>query len=343
MPIPSDSIADLVSEYLEAVKAGRHTTGKRKQKIPRAATVAMYTSVLRDVFLKWTIRVKLTDPSEITDKVLDRFREYLAAKRDKKGKPLSGTTIQSYARDVSSFLRWAHKRGATADVRMVVQDPGEPEFDLLTQGEVRKLIETAGPLRDKIIVRLLAETGCRLGELLALTVSDIHREDGFHYVAFVDREHSTRRLKTKDSARTAAIQRDLFKDLREYVNARPGSHEDDAFVFMSERRSRKNGYEPLSASGIQQMLKHLGEDAQIRPDKDGRSRVHAHAFRHLFATEYLRGDDKPGGVRGDPVTLAKILGHRSLAMIQRTYDKRNDRDIQRATLDHLDRLRKRAS
>jgi integrase len=363
--LKDDSIEDLVGDYIAAVCVGRHTTGKRKQKTPRHATVAMYAAVLGDprnvldrkngpndgVFLAWTKSVKLTDPADLDDKALDRFVRDLETRKGKNGKPLTATTIQSYARDCSSFLRWAHKRGAVADVHMVVEEPPKPEFDLLTQAEVTKLVEMAGSLRDRIIVRILAECGCRLGELLALTVGDVRREDGVHFIAFVDREgkdstgREYRRLKTKRSARTAAIAKDLYGDLRSYLNGDrklQGSTEDDASIFLSARRSRKNGFEPLSDSGVQQLLKHLGEDAEIRLDKHGRSRVHAHAFRHRYATDYMNGDGKPNGQRGDPVTLARIIGHSGLTMIQKTYDKRDESAIRREMLDHLER-RKRAS
>ena len=158
---------------------------------------------------------------------------------------------------------------------------------------------------------------------------NVHRDDGVHYLTFVDRENG-RRLKTKDSARTAAIQRDLFKDLATYINARPGSTEEDAPIFISERRSRQNGYEPLNDSGVQQMLKNLAKDSGIAKPQ----RVHAHMFRHLYATEYMRETH-------DPVTLSRILGHSGLQMINATYANLDQRDTQNAMLAQLERIRRR--
>jgi integrase len=325
-----DSIADLVADYIEAVKEGRHTTGRRAQRKPRAATVAMYKAVM-DVFLKWAGSVKLSDPAALDEKAIDRFTRHLETRPGKNGKPLTSTTIQSYARDVSTFLRWAHKRGSVVgDVRMVVAKPESKRLrpeNLLTQSEVALLITSAAKLRDKVLIRMLAQTGCRLGELLSLRVGDVHREDGICYVLFPN---------GKTGARTAGVERDLYRMLGDYVKTRPGGTDEETPVFLSERKARKGGYLPITDSGVQQMLSKLADDCEIKKP------VYAHGFRHLFATEYMRGDDKPGGVRGDPVTLAKILGHRGLTMINATYAKFSDRDIQRATLDHLERMKRRA-
>ena len=78
-------------------------------------------------------------------------------------------------------------------------------------------------------------------------------------------------------------------------------------LFLSRRRSRPTGdYEPLTESGVQQFIRDLGERAGLR------KRVHPHVFRHSAATHMLR--------RGmNPLLVAQVLGHSSLAMIQNVY------------------------
>ena len=44
--------------------------------------------------------------------------------------------------------------------------------------EVKRLIETADNLRDKLMIQLLFSTGCRISELLGLTLDDIDFEQG---------------------------------------------------------------------------------------------------------------------------------------------------------------------
>jgi site-specific recombinase XerD len=78
-------------------------------------------------------------------------------------------------------------------------------------------------------------------------------------------------------------------------------------LFLTLRRGRTSGQlDPLTESAVEQMIRSLGELAEI--DK----RVYPHLLRHSFATDYLRRG-------GNPILLQQILGHTSLAMITKTY------------------------
>ena len=77
-------------------------------------------------------------------------------------------------------------------------------------------------------------------------------------------------------------------------------------MFVSLRRSRHGDHEPLTRSGVDQLVRLLGEEAGLE------KRVHPHLLRHSFATWAL--------TRGmNPIQLAQIMGHSSLAMIQSVY------------------------
>ncbi|MBI5065043.1 tyrosine-type recombinase/integrase [Candidatus Woesearchaeota archaeon] len=47
------------------------------------------------------------------------------------------------------------------------------EGDLLTESDVKKLVETANYIRDKMLVSILWESGCRIGELVNLRIKDV--------------------------------------------------------------------------------------------------------------------------------------------------------------------------
>ncbi len=103
------------------------------------------------------------------------------------------------------------------------------------------------------------------------------------------------------------LQPQLARQLRRYVDRQRPQDADSYRIFVSRRRDRRTGgYEPLTESGVQQLVRDLGHRAGIA------KRVHPHVFRHSAATHMLR--------RGmNPLLVSKVLGHESLAMITRTY------------------------
>jgi integrase len=317
--IVNNTLHGLVTDYLHDVKVGRATSRRdRRGVIPGSATVRQYRTILEDVFLPWADSVALTKPEDLTEAALDRFTEHLRTRPGAKGRALSPTTVKTYARGTNLMLAWATRQGEIPAVRIVTNEIQPPRFELLTRAEIAALVKAADNPRDRLIIRLLADTGMRLGELLNLEVGDIVREGGRHFLL----------LRGKTGHRTAGIERDLYRDLMSYIKGgRKGPVDVGAAVFMSERKS-STGYKPLKASGVQQMLDHLGEDAGIT------KRVYPHLLRHTYATEALN--------RGMPETvLARVLGHKSLAMISRVYVHLADDDVQRAMLEHLDRVRQR--
>jgi integrase/recombinase XerD len=67
------------------------------------------------------------------------------------------------------------------------------------------------------------------------------------------------------------------------------------YIFIS----MENDQEPLTESGLNQLLIRLKKRANVE------GRVNPHSFRHNFAREYLRNG-------GDLVTLARLLGHKDI-------------------------------
>ncbi len=256
-----------------------------------------YGFVLKGVFLPWCAREGLTQPAELTPRALDRFTSELLEKGGRRG-PLSRFSIASYVETVNWWLRWLAAEGETKTIAKAAV-PRRPErvLDVLSREEVQLLEDAAGNERDKLMVRLLADTGTRVGELLALRITDLVERDRNHYI----------RVRGKgDKERLVPVPR-LWRRLQRYVErSRPRDTTSDR-IFLSQRRDRRTGdYEPLTNSGVEQLLRNLGEQART-----GR-RVYPHLLRHSYATWALN--------RGmNPIMLAQVLGHSSLVMIQRNY------------------------
>jgi integrase len=98
----------------------------------------------------------------------------------------------------------------------------------------------------------------------------------------------------------------LYRRLRRYADrGRPAETHSDR-LFLALRRNPLGKFDALTTSGVSQVLRLLAVAAGIK------KRVHPHLLRHLFATWALTR-------WMNPLTLAQILGHSSLVMIQNVY------------------------
>jgi integrase/recombinase XerD len=137
-----------------------------------------------------------------------------------------------------------------------------------------------------------------VGELVKLRLSDIVEHNKTYYL----------RVQGKGAReRLVPISPTLARRLRRYSERqRPQDSRADRLFVARRRAARSGDYEPLTESGVQQLVRELGARSGIA------KRVHPHVFRHSAATWMLR--------RGmNPLLVAKVLGHESLAMITRTY------------------------
>ncbi len=151
-------------------------------------------------------------------------------------------------------------------------------------------------LRDRALVLLLADTGLRIGEVAALRVEDVDLVAGRIWV---------RRGKGGKS-RVVFASAPVLEALQAYWASRSARPEDPAFTDLEGQG--------LSADALKRLIRRLGQRAGVR--------IHAHALRHFFATQYLRNG-------GDPLTLKRLLGHSSLAMVER-YVQLVDEDLREA-------------
>lgn len=128
------------------------------------------------------------------------------------------------------------------------------------------------------MIRLMAATGMRVSELLQLQVSDIEQR----YMDICSKGNKFRRI---------------------YI---PKQVQEPCLVWLQsiERTTGPvflNRYgNPISASGIRGQFKRFSARYGLDP-----AVVHPHAFRHLFAKNFIEGN-------GDIAMLSDILGHETL-------------------------------
>jgi integrase/recombinase XerD len=286
-PAPPTALERLVDDFLASCRA---------RGLSPATLERGYGHPLRRVFLPWCTAQGVEGVEALNQRVLDRFTSSLLTDGGTLRRPLSRFSVHSYARTVRQFLAWCQREGE--EVKGQPQLPSLPRrvLDVLSREEIDQLEVAAPTERDKLIIRLLADTGIRVGELCGLRAEDVHRHERRTFL----------RVRGKGSKeRLVPLTPGLARRVERAVRGRATDTSSDR-LFLALRRTPGGDYAALTPSGVLQLLRGAAQRAGIT------KRVHPHLLRHSFATEAMR--------RGmNPVQLSQILGHNSLRMIERTY------------------------
>ena len=297
------AISALVEDFISSCKAAGRS--------PKTYNVS-YGYPLRSILLPFCEREGITEPDQLTNKVLDHMTNELRDSGGKRG-PLTETTIHAYLRGINAALHWARAEGEmTSKGRAQLPTLPKRLVATLDRDEIAAMEDAVSTERDKLIIRLLADTGIRAGELVELRPRDIIERDRNHYVQVHGKG-------SKD--RLVPVPR-LHRRLERFaVKGRPKDAADR--LFFGLRRDRRTGmYAPLTTSGVLQMLQTAAALAGV--DK----RVYPHLLRHSFATYQLS--------KGmNPIQLQNILGHASLTMISTVYAHLSPGDAYAALLQTL--------
>ena len=143
---------------------------------------------------------------DLKTRLKDYFREYV------KTRPLSPATIKGIYGTFRTALRQAKADGVIADdLAASLKAPRVPhkERRVLTPEELVRLLEAAKGYKHYLVIRLLALTGMRLGEVLGLRWQDVDLERG---VLTVRQSVNVRRRKPNDRPKTEASVRQLALD-----------------------------------------------------------------------------------------------------------------------------------
>jgi integrase len=168
---------------------------------------------------------------------------------------------------------------------------------------VRSLLETCNHdfygRRDRAILLILLDTGCRAAELLALDRKDVDLATG----AVTIRRGKGRK------PRRVFIGKKAKKTLKVYLGARNSKPGASGALIVTISGNR------LSYDGLASMVRRRAAIAGVDPPT-------LHSFRRAFALAMLRADV-------DVYTLQRLMGHSSLAVLRR-YLAQNDQDLAEA-------------
>jgi site-specific recombinase XerD len=140
--------------------------------------------------------------------------------------------------------------------------------EILTEDEIYKLVKAADNARDKALILVLYESGCRIGELLDLKIKDISFDE-YGAVLIVQGKTGSRRIRlVKGHGASEA--------LKIWLDSHPFKDDKEAYVWLS--LSTNSRFEPIGYRGVYKMLVEIGKKCGITKP------LNPHAFRHARAT-----------------------------------------------------------
>ena len=138
--------------------------------------------------------------------------------------------------------------------------------ELLTPEDVLKLAQAATNLRDKALILVLYETGCRIGEILTLKLKNVSF-DQHGAILRVTGKTGDRRVRVISSAPA------LTAWIEHY-----GSTAQDAFLWPPRSANFHKDTKPAEYRSVYKMLQTLAEKAGLQ------KKIFPHLFRHSRAT-----------------------------------------------------------
>jgi site-specific recombinase XerD len=237
------------------------------------ATVTSYTEGVLG-FLRWSEAANVAP--EITKATVQAFTADLLHAG------AQAATARTRHMALRRFAAWLAEEGELeANPLLGVKPPklDQKVVDALTDEQLRLLIKACSgkeliDRRDEAIVRLMAETGLRAGEVIAMQVADIELQQGR---AIVRRGKCGKGRAVPFGAQTAAA-------VDRYMRARRGH--------------RLDGTGALWLGGNGQTFSYHGLNLALkrRATAAGIAGFHLHLMRHTAATRWLRAGGSEGGL-----------------------------------------------
>lgn len=177
----------------------------------------------------------------------------------------------------------------------------------ITHEDLMALLETtvAGEwidIRDRVVMLVLADTGCRVGGLCGLAVQDVNLAD--RQMTLTEKGEKTRIVPFSPYTQEA---------LQDWLAVRPQVQTQALFLSLDLQGRAET---PLKTRGVSQMLSRRAKRAGITGP------VNSHSFRHAFARDFLMSG-------GDLGTLSDFLGHSTVLVTKDYYGVFTIQELQR--------------
>lgn len=203
------------------------------------------------------------------------FKKYL-----KEEKKLSASSVNTWIVVINKYLKYINRKSLILKKERI-----QKEFSIkeaLTVKDYKRLLRHAKRRNDHqsyYMMKILAMTGCRISELRYFTVENLN--------TFIE-------IKSKNKIREIAVVPELLRELRKYSREQRIK---SGTLFPSFGKPSQM----ISPSGFWKRMQKIAGSARVKKKK-----VHAHAFRHLYATVFLKQ------FPGNTPQLRDLMGHSSI-------------------------------
>lgn len=215
-------------------------------------------------------------------------------------------------RKYKSFLHHISK-GKEVKTRLLKVKEPKTFAGCLTPEQVNTLVEACNNLRDKFLIRLLYESGLRIGETLGLRHEDMvtGKDNAIKVIPRVDNINHVRAKGGVE--RTVHVSKELMQWYSAYLIEEYPEDIDCDFVFVVIKAPGKGEIgNPLSYKTVDSLFRRLSKKTQIE--------VNPHLLRHTHATELIRAG-------WDMSYVQKRLGHADIQTTVNIYVHLTDEDL----------------
>lgn len=265
-------------------------------------------------------------------KRIDKYRYQLKKISDLLGKSFEEATKEDIKRMIAEIERSNYKDWTKHDFKVAIKRfwkwlkktediyPDEVRWirttlknrysrlpeDLLTQEEVKKMIEAADNIRDKALIAVLYESGCRAGELLNMRFKDVSFDEPTCSIKLHGKTGDRRVLLVSSTPYLA-----------NWIAHAPNKGDPNAPVWVSI--GTRNHWRPLKYNSLRERLKAVARKAGIK------KQVNPHNFRHSRATHLAN--------KLTEAQMCAYLGWAQGSDMPRVYVHLSGRDVDSAILE----------
>jgi len=178
----------------------------------------------------------------------------------------SKSTIRDLKLTLRKFYKWLRKSDDFPEevnwfkTHIRYEGIKNPE-DMLTESEIARMIDSCVKARDRAFISILYESGCRIGELLALQLNQV-KLDAVGALLLVNGKTGFRRVRIIAST----------PYLIDWLNRHPQKDDLKAYLWITSRNKR------LGYGGVNAILSKAAKRADIK------KKVNPHNFRHSRAS-----------------------------------------------------------